>query len=257
VSAVLQVAAMARGEDALATDAVTLSRVQIKRLRFYFQQGRHASSYKPDSIDLDLIVLKIITLVHTEHGHIRVEVTDLGLLTLHQHRQNDLSARQIHHDLGGRVAEYLRAQGRITWENIEFKNLMASEELTAPSTPYQFWRCVRPDVFSMATTLSMRTANPCVHEVKVSRADFLRDVAKPEKLQAYAMLAQAVYFAAPEGMIQPQELPTGVGLVVETKSGQFNLAKRARKNPVVLEPHHFLNLILKPGKYPDNYGFGL
>ncbi len=31
------------------------------------------------------------------------------------------------------------------------------------------------------------------------------------------------------------------------------LQKRARKNKVTLQPHHFLNLILKPGHYPENY----
>jgi hypothetical protein len=235
--------------------AITLNRRQIKRLRFYFQQGRHASSNTPDSIDLDLIALKTIVLVDASSGYTRVKITDAGLATLHQHRQNDLAERQVHHDLGGRVAEYLRAQGRITWENIEFKSLVDSEDLKTPAgEPYQFWKRVRPDVFSIAATLDMKTANPCVHEIKVSRADFLSDIAKPEKRQAYAMLAQAVYYVAPEGMIQPHELPKELGLLVELKPGQFKLAKRPRKNMVALQPHHFLNLIVKPGQYPENYG---
>ncbi|ABE47278.1 hypothetical protein [Polaromonas sp. JS666] len=232
-----------------------LNRHQVKRLRFYFQQGRHSLSYTPDSIDLDLIALKTIVLEATGSGYTKIKITELGLATLHQRRQNDLSVRQVHHDLGGRVAEYLREQGRITWENIQFKNLMASEDLkTSGGEPYQFWKHVRPDVFSIAPTLDMKTANPCVHEVKVSRADFLSDKAKPEKRQAYAMLAQAVYYVAPEGMIQLHELPKEVGLLVEVKAGQFTLVKRARKNKMTLQPHHFLNLIVKPGQYPENYG---
>lgn len=236
--------------------AISLNRRQIKRLRFYFQQGRHATSITPDSIDLDLIALKTVVLdAAGSSGYTQVRITELGLDTLHQHRQNDLSVRQVHHDLGGRVAEYLRGQGRITWENIEFKNLVDSEDLKTPGgEPYQFWKRVRPDVFSIATTLDMKTANPCVHEIKVSRADFLSDIAKPEKRQAYAMLAQAVYYVAPDGMIQPHEMPKEVGLLVELKPGQFKLAKRPRKNKVELQPHHFLTLIVKPGTYPQNHG---
>ncbi|MCY1168781.1 hypothetical protein D9M73_87860 [compost metagenome] len=62
-----------------------------------------------------------------------------------------------------------------------------------------------------------------------------------------------MYYVAPEGMIQPEELPKEVGLLVEHTPDQFKLVKRARKNKVTLQPHHFLNLILKPGHYPENY----
>ena len=70
----------------------------------------------------------------------------------------------------------------------------------------------RTDVFSIEPSLKHERANPCIHEVKVSRADFLSDLAKPEKREAYAGMAEAVYYVAPEGIIQPAEVPEGWSL---------------------------------------------
>jgi len=45
--------------------------------------------------------------------------------------------------------------------------------------------------------------------VKVSPADFLADLAKPEKRLAYAALVEAVYYCCPEGLNCKEELPEG------------------------------------------------
>lgn len=67
-----------------------------------------------------------------------------------------------------------------------------------------------------------KSAAPAIYEVKVSRADFLADLAKPEKRLAYAALAEAVYYCCPEGLICKEELPEGFGLLCEMQ-GQFEL----------------------------------
>lgn len=51
------------------------------------------------------------------------------------------------------------------------------------------------------------------YEVKVSRADFLRELAAPKKRQQALQLSNYFYFAAPRGLIKPEELPPETGLV--------------------------------------------
>ena len=87
---------------------------------------------------------------------------------------------------------------------------------------------MRPDVFACLPVLSPEKASPAIYEVKVSRADFRADVARPEKRQAYRDLAEAVYYCCPEGMVAASEVPDGCGLLVEKAPGLFALAKRAR-----------------------------
>jgi hypothetical protein len=109
-------------------------------------------------------------------------------------------------------------------------------------------------VFSINPTLNIKSANPCIHEVKVSRADFLSDIAKPEKLSSYHLIAEVVYFVAPKGIIELDEIPDGFGFIVENENGEFVQLKRAKRRPTSLEPHHYLNLILKPGELPLGWG---
>ena len=54
--------------------------------------------------------------------------------------------------------------------------------------------------------------HPCMwgYEVKVSRSDWLRD----QKIAAYLPLCNVLYVVAPSGIVQPEELPDSVGLLV-------------------------------------------
>ena len=238
------------GDLALAS----LSRNHIKRLRNYFNRGARVWIYTLDGIDLDLAGFGHIQIVHSEasSSSIKVTVTEVGLQTLHKHRQADIGNRSIHHSLGSRLAAHLRSKGRMTWENIEFKNFKT--EKVGSDTQSGFWCAVRPDVFSINPTLNIKTANPCVHEVKVSRSDFLSDLAKPDKRSSYHLMAETVYYVAPEGIIDPSDVPDGFGLLVESEKGEFVQLKRAKKRPTALQHHHYLNLILKPGELPHGWG---
>lgn len=66
-------------------------------------------------------------------------------------------------------------------------------------------------------------------EVKVSRSDFLHEVATPGKRKAATYLAHRFLFATPKGLVQEGEIPDGCGLVevdgrgcVETLAGVRN-----------------------------------
>lgn len=224
---------------------VIITKAHIRRLKHYFE--RRGAQCVSDGTDLDLLGWKLIEIKSSSFSS-HAQVTDLGAERLHLHRRAIISARSEHHDLGGRFASYLRQQGRITWENIEFRN-----RVIVPDIDYERWQCVRPDVYSILPSLNLKGANPCVHEIKVSRSDFLNDISKPEKREAYAAMAEAVYYVAPEGIINPIDIPQGFGLIVEKSIGQFSLIKRPRKRKIELQPWHYLNMIVKPGAYPESY----
>lgn len=50
-------------------------------------------------------------------------------------------------------------------------------------------------------------------EIKVSRSDFLSEIKKPEKRRLALHFSHEFYFAAPVGMIKPDELPPECGLL--------------------------------------------
>lgn len=91
------------------------------------------------------------------------------------------------------------------------------------------WSVVRPDVFACLPALKVRNAASAISEVKVSRADFFADLARPEKREAYAALAEAVYYCCPDGPIGRDEVPEGFGLLCEVAEGSFVLRKKARR----------------------------
>ena len=61
------------------------------------------------------------------------------------------------------------------------------------------------------------------YEIKVSRADFLRELKQPEKRRGAMEVSNEFYFAAPPGMITKEELPADCGLV-ETNGDGFRIA---------------------------------
>ncbi len=51
------------------------------------------------------------------------------------------------------------------------------------------------------------------YEIKIARGDFLKEVQHPDKRVGAQMVSNRFYFAAPEGLIKPEEVPDGCGLV--------------------------------------------
>lgn len=218
--------------------APMLTRKHYARLRQYWQAGRYGLVSHGDGIVLDLAAAKYLELAPSG-GALMLAITQAGIEALHAESQREKERRQPHHALAGRLAEWLREQKRVTWENVE---------LLVPS-PEGGKQAVRPDVFSVVSTYDEKRLNPCVHEVKVSRADFLADIAKPEKRAGYAQISEVLFYAAPAGMISADEVPPECGLVVEAAPGEFKVEKRPKKRPIVLSTHTFMNLILKPGAF--------
>ncbi|MBG6083161.1 hypothetical protein [Rubrivivax gelatinosus] len=199
-----------------------LTPAHISRLRKLWAFGRPVHVSALSGVELDLTIHGLVQSVEHPHSPCAVlTVTQRGVIHLNEVRQAQVAAQRPHHELGHRLSKHLRAKGFWTWENVEFGN----PDWTQPRT----WGVVRPDVFCCLPALKARSAGAAIYEVKVNRADFLADLAKPEKRQAYAVLAEAVYYCCPEGLIDKGEVPDGFGLLVETVPGEFSLRKKAKR----------------------------
>ena len=66
-------------------------------------------------------------------------------------------------------------------------------------------------------------------ECKVSRADFLADRTKPFRCDPNVALGCERYYLAPRGLISPDELPCGWGLL-ECHSRRVSLVKKSKRN---------------------------
>lgn len=214
----------------------TLTRKHYARLRWYFRAPDGAASLA-DNDDLDLAALSLIERKEAYGGTVYFRITQKGQEVLAEENSREIERRSPHHELAQRLAEWLREQGRITWENIELHIELESGGRQA----------IRPDVFSLVTTLNPEKINPVVHEVKVSRADFLADIAKPEKRAGYAKIAEVVYYVAPVGIIHLSELPKECGLIIEYELGKFKIAAKAKRTKTKLSERQFMKLILKHG----------
>jgi len=199
-----------------------LTPAHASRLRKLWSIGRPMLAGDLGGIDLDLIVHGFAETVGTAYTQTAMlTVTKRGVAHLNEVRQGLIAAQRPHHALSSRLAQHLHSKGLHTWENVEFSN----PDLTQPRR----WGVVRPDVFACLPSLKAESAAPAIYEVKVSRADFLADLAKPGKREAYADLAEAVYYCCPAGLIDKAEVPDGFGLLVEAALGAFELKKKARR----------------------------
>lgn len=82
---------------------------------------------------------------------------------------------------------------------------VALDEVTCPATHRR--------IDLLAISIYEMTRRVVAYEVKVSRADFMRELADPSKRSVAEGLAGECLFATPKGLIAPDETPDGWGLV--------------------------------------------
>ena len=173
-----------------------------------------------------------------------------GLLALETRDKRDAERRKPHNDLARRVGRWLERQGRLSWLNQRFEistrnDSRAVEHLDL--TPNHEYRgrgllgpshyISRPDVISINNTTRRVNYEPWIFEVKVSKRDFDGDVKKPQKRLAYALLAERIYYACPKGLIAIEDVPTGCGLLVETRKGVFDVLLEAPRCKILHSAH--------------------
>lgn len=82
------------------------------------------------------------------------------------------------------------------------------------------------DFFAMHTWASKGFRRVAV-EVKVSRADFMREIEDPSKREPWIVRSNEFYFAVPTGLVKPDEVPEECGL--------FECGKTLRRTKVAMQ----------------------
>lgn len=104
----------------------------------------------------------------------------------------------------------------------------------------------RIDFFAIATGRGSTPLGYCiVYEVKVTRADFLRELKKPIKREFAYLHSNEAYFVAPGGVIFVDELPEGWGLIEMNKAGVLKQTRAAKQRKCHSLPVEFVANIAK------------
>jgi hypothetical protein len=168
-----------------------------------------------DAIEVELLAGGFLERVRTPQGHETLRVTDAGIARIATTLTLNRAALSPHEALVERVAREMTRGGRIAWRGLGLRaRLPPLEEGCKPR-----WCIAKPDVFSIRNTSVEAYAHPIVHEVKVSRADLLGDLRKPDKRAAYLDLGGECWYvlgndARGRSIASPDEIPTECGVLV-------------------------------------------
>lgn len=209
--------------------AAALGGGHLKTLRWLFAQARPVPVTELRGVHLDLLQQGLIErktdAVSYGTRYDQLAVTDRGVRVLQERRQGRAEALRPHADLAARVAAWLETRGMLTWQNVRLKNPNLAAD--------RAWSEVRPDVYALdALADRIDRARATIVECKVTLSDWRAELRQPQSLAAYSELAGAVYICCPEGMIDPREIPKGVGLIFEVQTAgsiTFRYERRARR----------------------------
>lgn len=104
---------------------------------------------------------------------------------------------------------------------------------------------VLPEFFchnsELPDVIAFTSRDSTVIECKVSRSDFLRDKNKPFRINTNQGMGDSRFYCAPKGLIKPEELPQGWGLIEILPSGKIRKSRDSwdvhKKN---IEAEHYL-----------------
>ncbi|MNP92840.1 hypothetical protein D3C85_53530 [compost metagenome] len=192
--------------------AVPFGKPHARRLREIY---RSAGWPCCDTIEVELLAGGFLERVRGALGHETLRVTDAGIARIATTLTVNRAALSPHEALVERVAREMTRGGRIAWRGLGLRaRLPPLEEGGKPR-----WCMARPDVFSIRNTSVEAYAHPIVHEVKVSRADLLGDLRKPDKRAAYLDLGGECWYvlgndAKGRCIASPDEIPPECGVMV-------------------------------------------
>lgn len=192
--------------------AVPFGKPHARRLREIY---RSAGWPCCDTIEVELLAGGFLERVRGALGHETLRVTDAGIARIATTLTVNRAALSPHEALVERVAREMTRGGRIAWRGLGLRaRLPPLEEGGKPR-----WCMARPDVFSIRNTSVEAYAHPIVHEVKVSRADLLGDLRKPDKRAAYLDLGGECWYvlgndAKGRCIASPDEIPAECGVMV-------------------------------------------
>ena len=196
------------GEGVMGETTPVLKRVHATRLREVY---RSAGWPYQDVIEVELLAAGLLEQVQESSGHTIVKLTNAGIQHLAQATQTNRDARSAHEELVMLVAQSMGREGRIVWTNLNLK-----AKVTIPEAEQGTWRWAMPDVFSIRNTSRPQYLEPIVHEIKVSRADLLGDLKRPEKRAAYLEVGGQCWYVLGQDkkgrpIAKPDEIPIECG----------------------------------------------
>lgn len=211
-------------------NAIALGRMHARRLREVY---RSAGWPCCDAVEIDLLAAGLLERARSAHGHENLRVTDAGIAYIARSLVVNRNALSAHEALVEQVAREMTRNGRIAWRGLGLRARLAPKE--AGGKPR--WCIARPDVFSIRNTSVEAYAHPVVHEVKVSRADLLGDLKKPDKRAAYLDLGGECWYvlgndARGRCIAAPEEIPEGCGVLVLQDRHRLTVARAALHRPV-------------------------
>jgi hypothetical protein len=163
-----------------------LKRIHAKRLREVY---RSAGWPCLDVVEIELLAAGLLERLHRE-GHDYVRVTDAGIQYLARAVQSNRQAMSAHDALVDQVATTMQRDGRLVWKNLSLRSWVAPTDEATPGR----WKMAMPDVFSIRNSSVQAYLEPIVHEIKVSRADLLGDLKRPDKRAAYLDLGGQCWY---------------------------------------------------------------
>lgn len=224
-----------------------------------------------DPLELELLAAGLLTRCVSPDGHETLRVTDAGVVRLAQVFASNRAARSPHEDLVALVARAMGRSGRLAWRGLMLRvplpvcrtpaadvaDSMAGP-VAEPEPPEHRWVMACPDVFSIRRSSVEAYLEPVVHEIKVSRADLLGDLKKPDKRAAYLGMASACWYvlghdARGRPIAQPEEVPPECG-VMYAREGQLTVAREAPRRAVERLPFHVWMTLAQaePAERPDD-----
>ena len=112
-----------------------------------------------------------------------------------------------------------------------------------PGAPKARWLVACPDVFSLRHTSVEAYLQPTVHEIKVSRADLLGDLKRPDKRAAYLQMGGACWYvlgrdAKGRAIASPEEVPPECGVMQWEADDRLAVLRPAPRRTVERLPFH-------------------
>lgn len=206
------------------TDANTPPRITRKHLTRLREIYRSSGWPCRDSLEVDLIVGGLVQAERDDQGRETLHLTPAGLQALADAHATNRASLSAHDELVKKVAERMKQEGRIAWTQLALRAQVEGA-----------WTQAIPDVFSIRNTTVEAYLEPIVHEIKVSRADLLGDLKRPEKRAAYLAMASQVYYvlgrnAKGQPIAEADEVPAECGVIMVTTPG-LEIMRLAPRQP--------------------------
>ena len=193
-----------------------------------------------DVLEVELLAAGLLERVPPPAGGCEtLRVTDAGIAQLSVSAARNRAALSPHDALVAQVATTLAQAGRLAWRGLMLRVPLGprptfseqNEPLLEDQTAFDAtkhiandwpvgavsgtsarWVMACPDVFSVRHTSVEAYLEPVVHEIKVSRADLLGDLKRPDKRAAYLAMGGACWYvlgqdARGRPIAAPDEVP--------------------------------------------------